>query len=359
MGKHVLKIAISGIGNRALPKNIKDTSWLGWVEQIKQHDGFTLVGVHDISTDSLSRIVNSGYLHQSCLYTDFDQMLRDVSCDALLVCNPAQYHGVTIKKAIERGLNLLVEKPFVSDIEEGKEIIDTIEKYGSVVCIIQNWRYKDVGRILHKIIQDGMLGKVGHIFFRYMRDRENPKYPEYIFEENYPLLYAMGIHHLDLFRYILNDDFKVVSGHAFKPHWSLYKSMTGVNLFIEMKTGAHINYVGTISARNMVLHQESFVIEGEQGTVFNESQWLEPPLLFSKHGSKDVSNLTKDIGESSIREQYNKSDEFILNNFYNSIMKKEKPLCNALDGLKSVATIEACKMACEQGKSIFVDNLLI
>lgn len=353
-----IRIVVSGIGNRALPKKPENSNWLGWVELIRTSENFQLVAANDVSEDSIKRIIDRGYLRPTQTYLDIDAMLREVSCDAILISNPANYHGATIRKALDFNLHLLIEKPFVNDLDEGKQLVDLVKKKGSIAAVVQNWRCKDVGRLLYNAIQSNMLGKIGHIFFRYLRNRENPNYPSYIFEEKYPLLYAMGIHHLDLFRYILKDEYESVSGRSFKPPWSLYKSDTGLNLFLKTKSDIPIIYSGTISSRNRGIPQESLLIEGEKGTLVNESQWLEPPLWLYHHEKKEQINLTQENKELSIFEQYNRSDNYILKNFYQAIMYEEEPICTAKDALQSVAIMEASKLACETGKVIYIDQVL-
>jgi len=214
-----------------------------------------------------------------------------------------------------------------------------------------------VGRLLKKAIREGIIGRVGHIFFRYVRDRENPNYQPYIFDEPYPLLYAMGIHHLDLFRYILGDEYKFVRGNSFKPPWSLYKSDTGLSLYFETEGGVSVAYFGTISSGNASLPQESLLVEGEKGTLVNESQWLEPPLWFYPKGAKERIDLAE--GKSVfIADQYNTSDIYLLENFYRSIVDGERPVCNAADALRSIAALEASRIACDTGRTVLMDEVL-
>ena len=347
-----IKIALSGIGNRALPKNPKNSNWLGWVELINRSGNFQLVAAHDISKEATRRIIERGYLKPAETYTSLEEMLRKVPCEALLISNPSESHAETIKKALKYNLHLLIEKPFVNDLREGNKLINLIERKGVIVSIVQNWRTKDVGKWLYNIVQSGKMGKIGHILFRYIRDRENPNYPKYIFEEKFPLLYAMGIHHLDLFRYILKDDFVSVRGSSFKPPWSMYKSDTGMNLFLKTRKGVSVIYSGTVSSRTRLLPQESLIIEGEYGTLVNESVWSEPPLWFYPREKKEKIDITAKVKEKSIAGQYNLSDEYILKNFYKSILGKEKPICSAKDGLKSIALLEGSRLACESGKVI-------
>lgn len=345
-----IKIAISGIGNRTLPKKVEGSNWHGWAELIKRSDKFELVAAHDVSDEAIARLTGRGYLKPEQTYKDFEAMLKCVECESLLVTNPAEYHAPTIKLALKYGRNILVEKPFVNDAKDGNELLGAIDRAHVKVSVVQNWRTKDVGRIIHDFINKGSLGRIGHVFFRYVRNRENPNYPAYIFEEKFPLLYAMGIHHLDLFRYILNDEFATVAGSSFRPPWSMYKSDTGVTLNLKMKSGIPVIYTGTISSMNRSIPQESLVIEGEKGTIVNESDWSEPPLWFYPAGSKERVDLALGVKGLSVSEQYNISDQRLLDNFYETVVGNEKAICDAGDALKSVYALELSVKACQTGE---------
>ncbi|MBW1740216.1 MAG: Gfo/Idh/MocA family oxidoreductase [Deltaproteobacteria bacterium] len=357
MMREKVRIVVSGVGNRALPKVPARSNWSGWVDLISKSEGFELSAVHDPSVESLKRIVERGYIEQKDTYTDLDQMLSNTQCDAILVSSPAEYHARTMQKALDHNLHIIVEKPFVTEIEEGKKIVEAIKAKGLISCSVQNWRYKDVGRAIFNALKEDLLGPIGHIFFQYVRNREDPNYPAYIFEEPYPLLYAMGIHHLDLFRYILEDEIFSITGHAFKPPWSMYKSETGVNLFIRTEGGIPIIYTGSISSKNSGLFQESLLIEGEKGALVNVSQWMEPPLWFYPAGSKERIDLTAAVTSCATREQYDISDKYILDKFYKSIVFGEEEICPARSGLMSICAVEASRMACETGDTILVSQL--
>lgn len=343
---------LTGVGNRALPKNLEGGNWLGWVELIKRSPKFELVAVHDPADSSLDRIVERAYLQREQTFQDLDLMLRSVEADGLLIANPAEFHASAIDKAIAHNLHVLVEKPFVTVVEQGRELVAAAARKGLVVAVVQNWRTKDVGQAMYHAVQEGRLGQVGHIFFRYVRDRENPNYPAYIFEEEFPLLYAMGIHHLDIFQYVLKDPIVRVRGNSFKPPWSMYKSDTGLNLYLETKGGVSIVYTGTISARNVSMPQESILIEGEKGALYNESPWLEPPLWFLPREKGDKVDLTENVADSSTPGQYNISDICILNDFHRAVGESDKPICSAAEGLSVVTLLEAAKEACQTGKTI-------
>ena len=350
--KKKISIAISGVGNRTLPKNKKKSYWIGWLNQIKKSRKYNLVAAHDISDKKLKRLVDQKIFKTTQVYKNFDEMLKKEKLDAILISSPSRFHFRYISKALKKNLYLLVEKPVVANFVQAQRLMKLKKKKN--ISVIQNWRTKDVGRILKKAISSGKIGNVGQVFFRYIRNRENPSYPDYIFEEKFPALYAMGIHHLDLFRYILNDEIIRVSGSFFKPKWSFYTSSTGFNLHLVTKKNTFINYTSTFSSLSNITRQESLIINGSKGSLINESEWLEPPLFFQKKNSKKKKNLTSQIKKISINNQYNISDEKILKNFSEMILKRKKPICSYEDSFQTIKLLEHCKRACLSKREIKV-----
>ena len=351
-----IKIVITGIGNRSLPNQPESSNWDGWVEQIHKSNHFELVAAHDTSEESLKKIVDRGYLKQENTFKDFSQMLSETDCEAIIISNPAEFHYDTINIVLNKNLHILVEKPLVINYSDGLDLIKKINKDNKKVLVAQNWRTKDVGQLLRNYIIKGKLGKVGQIFFRYIRNRENPNYPEYIFMEEYPLLYAMAIHHIDLFRYILNDEIKSVSAFSFKPPWSLYTSDTGMNLYLRTYSGVIINYVATLSSLNKIIPQESLIVDGDSGTIMNDSDWSEPPLYFIKRGSNQKIELINRNDISEVKIQYDKSDKLLLDNFFEVINNNQLPICDAEDALNSILVLDACRKSFETNQVVTLEK---
>ena len=83
-----------------------------------------------------------------------------------------------------------------------------------MLAVVQNWRARSAGRALKRAVDEGRVGEISHVVFRYLRDREKPHLPDYLFDEPDPVLWAMGIHHLDLFRFVLGQEIVHVEGRA-------------------------------------------------------------------------------------------------------------------------------------------------
>ena len=86
-----IKIVITGIGNRALPKNNKNY-WHGWIKQIKSSKKFILLAAHDIAERSLKKILKKRLLKKNKIYKNFVRMLEKEKPEAVLISSPAKSH---------------------------------------------------------------------------------------------------------------------------------------------------------------------------------------------------------------------------------------------------------------------------
>ena len=60
-------------------------------------------------------------------YADFDRMLASEQLDALVIATPSKLHAGMVEKALERGLNVFCEKPFVLDVSDGERLVALAE----------------------------------------------------------------------------------------------------------------------------------------------------------------------------------------------------------------------------------------
>ncbi len=182
-----------------------------WQRHLADSAGFELVGVMDPAQASLDASVEEGHVTAEQTYLELDAMLEAVRPDVLVACPIHTAHAAAVRAGLDAGAHVLVEKPFATELSDAVQLTALAEERGLLVGVVQNWRTKSAGKALRQAIAAGRIGEVSHIAFRYLRDREKPHLPDYLFEEDDPLLYAMAIHHFDLFRYALGQEIVRVS----------------------------------------------------------------------------------------------------------------------------------------------------
>jgi predicted dehydrogenase len=333
-----LRVAICGAGMR---------SRRVWQRHLATREGFDLVGVMDPAQAALDASVQAGHVDAARCFTDLGAMLAATRPDALLACPIIEAHGWAVRRGLEAGCHVLVEKPFVTTLEEAHELAELGEARGRVLAVVQNWRTRSAGRALKRAVGESRIGEISHVVFRYLRDREKPHLPDYLFDEPDPVLWAMGIHHLDLFRFVLGQEIVHVEGRAVRPTWSRYRVPSIVDLVLETDRGVLISYVASFSSRNAHIPQESLQVEGELGTVYNDSDYFEPPLLLSLRDAADVVDLTADVPapQRAYQPQYDLADVAILEDFRAAVLTGSEPIASARDNIGTLELLAACRSA--------------
>ena len=116
-----------------------------------------IVGVCDIKPD---RAQHAAEKFGTKAYTDYKEMLNEQKPDVLHVCLPHYLHPIVSKNAIERGINVLCEKPLSIRMEDALENVKLAKEKGVLYGIIFQCRYNTVSQKVKRYIEDGTLGRV-------------------------------------------------------------------------------------------------------------------------------------------------------------------------------------------------------
>jgi len=96
-------------------------------------------------------------------YGDLDTLLEQERLDALVIATPSKLHGSMAEKALQRGLHVFCEKPFVLDIAQGRRLVEMAEAGGLVTQVGYHYRFVSALTECKKIVEAGHLGRIHHI----------------------------------------------------------------------------------------------------------------------------------------------------------------------------------------------------
>lgn len=99
-------------------------------------------------------------------HTDPDEFF-DTSMDAVLVVSANDSHHPLTLQAIERGLDVLCEKPLGLTVDEAREMHDAAVAASAVTLVPFTYRYMPVNQWLKRLIDGGYLGDPFHLGLRY------------------------------------------------------------------------------------------------------------------------------------------------------------------------------------------------
>ena len=97
------------------------------------------------------------------VYADYNEMFTDPDVDVIYITTPHNTHLNFMKKAIENGKHILVEKSITLNSDELNEALALAEEKGVIVGEAMTIFHMPIYKKLRKILESGALGKVNQI----------------------------------------------------------------------------------------------------------------------------------------------------------------------------------------------------
>lgn len=202
-------------------------------------------------------------------FASLTEALDAVDADAVVITSPAVTHVPLALEALDRGLHVLVEKPFANAVEEALVATRRAEERGLVLQVSQNYRFFPAPRAVRSLLAQKAIGEVSAISIDFRRwDNDLPKgaHPHYAFP--HPMINDMAIHHFDLLRMITGQEAVSVFAKTSDPSFSKYDEEASAVFIIELESGVLVSYRGSwLSRGRPTAWAGEWRIDGEEGEL--------------------------------------------------------------------------------------------
>lgn len=140
-------------------------------------------------------------------YTNLDEMLSNEKIDLIDICIPSYLHADMAVAMLERGYNVLSEKPMALCSEDCRRIIDARNKSGKQLMIGQCLRFYGEYQYLKKIVSEETYGKVTSVLFQRLSALPKWSWNNWYqdFSKSGSVICDMQIHDLDMARYLFGE----------------------------------------------------------------------------------------------------------------------------------------------------------
>lgn len=262
---------------------------------MKKKMRFAIIGCGRIGSRHASHIVNSGELVAVCdtivnkadelaqrysaqAYYSLDEMLteQEGSIDLVAVCTPNGLHAEHSIKALERGYNVLCEKPMALSVYDCGEMIKTAERKNKRLFVVKQNRFNPPVVAVKQAIDQGYLGNILSIQLSCFWNRNEDYYSNSwkgTLDLDGGTLYTQFSHFIDLLYWMLGDISAVSGFSKNSAHKDIIEFEDSGVVAVEFVSGAigTINYTVNSYRKNM---EGSLTIFGERGTVKIGGQYL-------------------------------------------------------------------------------------
>jgi len=160
-----------------------------------------LIGVADID-EKLATLVARSY--KCKVYTSYEDLLNE-KLDAVSIVVPTALHKKVALDAIDKGINVLVEKPIANTLENADEIITAAQPKGIKLMVGHIERFNPAIMKLREMVDDGQLGSIISLSAK----RVGPTEPRI---KDVSIILELGIHDIDIMSYICRE--KVMEVYA-------------------------------------------------------------------------------------------------------------------------------------------------
>ena len=215
------------------------------VRNFAETQGATVAAVADLSPKQLE-LVARRYPGVKTT-TDFQDLLRDPSIDAIAVATPVSTHFELGMAVLRAGKHLWLEKPMTETSLQARQLIDEAEKRKLVLIVDHTFIYTGAVRKMAEIIRSGDLGRV----YYYDSVRVNLG----LFQRDVSVISDLAVHDFSILDYLLGEHPVAASASGINHFPGTPENLAYVTLFYDSGTIAHanVNWLAPVKVRQILV----------------------------------------------------------------------------------------------------------
>ena len=283
--------------------------------------------------------------YKTKVFMDYNTI--DENLDAVSICVPTKFHKEVALFFINKGVNVLIEKPITPDVEEAKELIKAAEKNKVKLMVGHVERFNPVVRKIKNIISKNGLGKIYNISaFRFS------PFPHRVIDVGVTI--DLAVHDIDVMLYLNESGIKRVYAETSRRIHANNEDLLNALLKFENNVTCSIN-TNWLTPKKV----RKLQVTGEKGMF--EADYIKQKLYFYKNEFTEK-NFGYSKGITSVLE--GKKEEIPINNeeplrieleeFVDCIINDKTPAVSGEEGLK---VLEIASKILEAAKNNKVINL--
>lgn len=161
----MIKVAVVGFGFMGIVHS----------QNILKNKNLELIAIIEKDVESVSKKINdpggnfstgetdANTIKKVPVYESLSECLEKHVLDAVHICVHTDLHYPLVKYALEKGLHVLVEKPFVLDVKKGEELIELAKFKERVLMVAHVVRFMSPYKKLAKLIETEKYGKMSFL----------------------------------------------------------------------------------------------------------------------------------------------------------------------------------------------------
>jgi predicted dehydrogenase len=266
---------------------------------------------------------------------DPGELMISPEIDAIAVVTPVWTHYELAKAALQNGKHVFVEKPFTSNADQARELIELAARKNLKIMVDHTFLFTGAVQKIKQLLQDGALGKL----YYYDSTRVNLG----LFQHDVNVVWDLAPHDLSIIDHLIQKTPDAISATG-QTHLNGHEDVAFITLYFPDKVIAHINvnWLSPVKVRTTLIGGEKKML------VWNDLEADEKIKIYDKgvnvtsreglydllvhYRSGDMWSPQVEQGEALTRE---------LAYFVECILTDKTPVNDGEAGLRVVKMLEA------------------
>jgi predicted dehydrogenase len=337
MKTNILKVGVIGYGYWG-PNIVRNFNSL---------DKAKVISICDKNENSLRR-AGKVYPHISTI-CDYNDIISSPDIDIVAVVTPVSTHFELVKKALQNGKHIFVEKPFTSNVTQAEELIELAEKEGLKIMVDHTFIFTGAVRKIKKIIDEGELGNL----YYYDSIRVNLG----LFQNDVNVIWDLAPHDFAIMDFLVEAKPAAIASSG-KAHVNELEDTAYITVHFNNNMIAHfnVNWLSPVKVRTTLIGGEKKML------VWNDLEADEKIKIYDKgievKTQEGVYNLLVSYRSGDMwvpRVEQTEALKLETEYFVDCILNNVIPINDGHAGLRVVKMLEACdKSLKNHGRMIYL-----
>ena len=179
--------------------------------------------------------------------TDYRDMLKDTTIDAVVVATPVSTHFDLAMAALRAGKHVLIEKPITSNSDQAQALIEEASKRRLVLMVDHTFVYTPAVAKMRELVEQGDLGDL----YYYDSVRINLG----LFQHDVNVLWDLAVHDLSIMDFVLGQSPVSVAATGLSHVPGQPENIAYMTMFFDGRLIAHIhvNWLAPVKVRRTLL----------------------------------------------------------------------------------------------------------
>lgn len=345
-----VKIALVGFG--AMGSAHAHSIYNGFVK------GMELVAICDIDRDKREKAKE--LYPEVEVFEKYEDLIDSGIADSILIATPHYLHPVVGIAALQKGLNVLTEKPLAVSCTDARRFIDVADKSGKVFGVMFQWRMHPLFKKAREVIKGGEIGEIRRLvwivtnWYRNQAYYDSGSWRATWKGEGGGVLLNQAPHNLDQIQWLVGIPCRLYAECEVGRYHDISVE-DDATVMGEFTNGAKLSFITTTGEYPGTNRLE---ISGSKGKLVMEDNTLKiyrlqkDEEIYRRTSAKDSPKPKYTVETLSGSETEDRLHEMILENFASAILKGEKLVSPGASGIGELEISNGAYLSSWLGRSI-------